>query len=100
MCSSYAIDPEEFVDIFIAFVINNMKGGDISESTLDDFERKELSNQKSITTKSKNASKTQRNMDMEFNEIGSDGEGDDVMGAYIGCTTPKVSKLDTLLSLY
>lgn len=80
------------MDIFVAFAANHSIGTDITESTLDDFERKELQNQKSNAQKAKTEAKTQRHVDFEFNEMGSDEEGDDVMGAYI-CTTPKVCYL-------
>lgn len=73
--------------MLVAFSIN--QGVELTESILDDFERKELANNKS--NKIKTESKIQRNIDLEFDENDSDGDGDDVMGAYI-CTTPKVRK--------
>lgn len=73
----------------MAFAINHMNGTELPESILDDFERKELANNKS--NKIKNDSKIQRNIDLDFDENDSDCDGDDVMGAYI-CTTPKVRK--------
>lgn len=67
----------------MAFSINHLNGADPTDSTLDDFERKELANYKK-TNKPNTSVRLQQNID----DIGSD-EDDDVMGAYI-CTTPKV----------
>lgn len=86
MCISYAQDPCEFAETLVAFVATNNSGADLTVAILDEFERKELSNSK---TNAHKTPKTQRNIErMEYDD-GSDGEGDDVMGAYI-CTTPKV----------
>lgn len=85
MCITYSIDPREFVEIFVAFSINHLNGAEATDSTLDDFERKELANQKAKT----NTNVRTQHKTMEFDEIDSDEEDDDVMGAYI-CTTPKV----------
>lgn len=90
LCATYAVDPREFVEIFVAFSINNLNGTDPTESTLDDFERKELTNYKSSGYGKDNAaSPMQSNVTAFYDEIGSGGENDDVMDAYI-CTTPKV----------
>lgn len=96
---TYSVDPREFVEIFVAFAVNNAKNSDVTDSTLDDFERKELANQKSAAQKAKNATRAARNMDFEYNEIGSDDEGDEVMGAYI-CTTPKVCDMCFQMHLF
>lgn len=87
LCISYSIDPREFVEIFMAFSINHLNGAEPTESTLDDFERKELANYK--VKKSNTNVKLQQSFN-ECDEIGSDEEDNDVLGAYI-CTTPKVS---------
>lgn len=71
------------MEIFVAFSINHLNGAEATDSTLDDFERKELANYKAKTNV-----RTQKKS-MEFDGIGSDEEDDDVMGNYI-CTTPKV----------
>lgn len=89
MCISYGIDQSEFGENFFAYCANNLNGADPTESTIDDFERKELLNYKS-KAKTNASGKAQQNINgFNYDEIGSDGEDNDLMGAYI-CTTPKV----------
>lgn len=91
LCISYGIDQREFGENFFAYCANNLNGAEPTESTIDDFERKELINNKA-KSKSNAGAKVQRSInDFEYDEIGSDGEDNDVMGAYI-CTTPKVNE--------
>lgn len=85
LCITYSVDPREFVEIFVAFCINHLNGADPTDSTLDDFERKELANHKAKNNKTTTSARIQQTN----YEIDSDEEDDDVMGAYI-CTTPKV----------
>lgn len=85
MCITYSVDPNEFAELFMAFSATHMNGAEPTDSTLDDFERKDLASYKS---KANSSARLQRSIN-EFNEIGSDEEDNDVMGAYI-CTTPKV----------
>lgn len=91
LCTAHAIDPEQFVEMLFAFTVNNSHEMNITESAMDDFERKELTNHKgSARHRTKNgASKPQPHVNAFYDEIGSDDENDDVMDAYI-CTTPKV----------
>lgn len=86
LCTDYLIEPQEFVEELFAFTVNTSTGTECTESTLDDFERKELTNYKS--GRKNNASKMQQNVNFHYDDIESDGEND-VMDAYI-CTTPKV----------
>lgn len=86
LCITYLLDPNEFADLFMAFSATHMNGAEPTDSTLDDFERKDLASYKSRTSNS--TARLQRSIN-EFSEIGSDEEVDDVMGSYI-CTTPKV----------
>lgn len=89
LCASHAIDPEEFVEMLFAYTVNNSNDMKISESALDDFERKELTNYRANGTKN-GSSKAQQKMIFNYDHIGSDSENDnEVMDAYI-CTTPKV----------
>lgn len=90
MCISYAVEPREFVELYMPFMVSNLKQDeDATDSTLDNFERKILANYKSNAS---NTSEVQRNHN-DY-EIGSDDDDDAVMGAYI-CTTPKVGDLLT-----
>lgn len=73
--------------MYMAFVLNHLNGAEATESTLDDFERKELASNK--LKAASNVSKAQISIN-NYDEIGSD-EDDNVMDAYIpNCTTPKV----------
>lgn len=90
LCITYSIELQEFVEELFAFTVNTSTGMECTETTLDDFERKELTNHKSnIHGMKNNVSKTQQNVNYHYDEIESDGENDEVMDAYI-CTTPKV----------
>lgn len=84
LCITYSIDSNDLVETYVTFSINANAGTEVTETSLDDFERKELTNYKS-----KSNVKIQRNIN-NFDDIGSDGDDNDVMGAYV-CTTPKVS---------
>lgn len=86
MCISYSIDPRDFVEIYLAYMLNHMNGADPTESILDEFERKELANYKKANS---NINNLQRNIN-DYDDNVSDDDDDDVMGAYI-CTTPKVT---------
>lgn len=89
LCNTYDIvDPKEFVEIYVAFSVNHLNGGEPSLSTLSDFERKELSSNKSKAKEP--VAKKHVNLD-DFDN-GNDIEDDDVMDAYI-CKTPKVCQL-------
>lgn len=89
LCNTYDIvDPKEFVEIYVAFSVNHLNGGEPSLSTLSDFERKELSSNKSKAKEP--VAKKHVNLD-DFDN-GNDIEDDDVMDAYI-CKTPKVRQL-------
>ncbi|XP_031640662.1 DNA polymerase alpha subunit B [Contarinia nasturtii] len=89
LCISYSIVPNDFVETYVTFSVNTEAGTEVTESLLDDFERKELTNYKS-----KSNAKTQQNINtFEYDEIGSDGDDNDVMGSYV-CTTPKANKLN------
>lgn len=92
MCISYGIDPREFVEIYVAYILNHMNGAEPTESIMDEFERKELANHKKA---SRNISKLQRSIN-EYDDNVSDDDDNDVMGAYIGCTTPKVRDRDSV----
>lgn len=76
----------------MAFSATHMNGAEPTDSTLDDFERKDLASYKSKANANSTA-RLQRSIN-EFNEIGSDEEDNDVMGAYI-CTTPKVRQTNS-----
>lgn len=87
MCITHSRDPHEFAEDLFTFTVNGPTGIEVLESTLDDFERKVLTNCKPNRKATKNT--TQQNANFQFDEIDSDGENDEVMDAYI-CTTPKV----------
>lgn len=90
LCRTYAIDPEDLVETYFSFIANSSNDMEVTDDILDEFERKELTKWKSKGNGRKNVtSKTQSNVDFNYEEMGSDGENDDVMSAYI-CTTPKV----------
>lgn len=86
---TYDIESRELVEIFVAYCVNNIKFGEPTLSTLDDFERKEL--QKRTNSSKSTAFRPQRNP-IDIAEYGGDSDGDDdndVMSSYID-TTPKV----------
>lgn len=78
----------------MAYCANNLNRADSTLSTLDDFERKELTSYKKKTKDTTKINNLSRNMD-EFEDYNSsdndDDHDDDVLSAYI-CTTPKVIK--------
>lgn len=88
LCIDYRIDPREFVEIYMAYVLNNLNGAEPTDSTLDEFERKELASYKSKATSNVNTFHKSIN---EYDDNVSDDDDNDVMGAYI-CTTPKVNQ--------
>lgn len=89
LCITYGIDQSEFGEIFFTYCANNLNGADPTETTIDDFERKELMHYKAKAKANTSGIAHQGTNDFDYGGIGSDGEDNDVMGAYI-CTTPKV----------
>lgn len=93
LCIAHSKDPQEFAEDLFTFTVNGPTGIEVTESTVDDFERKGLTNCKSSRHGMENsANKTQQNVNFQYDEIESDGENDEVMDAYI-CTTPKVNEI-------
>lgn len=86
LCIAHSRDPKEFAGDLFTFSVNGPTGIEVLESTLDDFERKELTNCKP----NRHGMKNSINTTQQYDEIDSDGETDEVMDAYI-CTTPKVN---------
>lgn len=93
LCIAHFKDPQEFADDLLTFTVNGPTGIEVTESVLDDFERKGLTNSKSSRHGTKTAAnKSQQNVHFQYDELESDGENDEVMDAYI-CTTPKVNDI-------
>lgn len=90
LCIAHSKDPQEFAEDLFTFTINGSTGIEVTETTLDDFERKGLTNFKSSRHGTKNSvNTTPQNVNFQYDGIDSDDENDEVMDAYI-CTTPKV----------
>lgn len=89
MCIAHSRDPQEFAEDLFTFTVNGPTGIEVLETTLDDFERKVLTNCKPSRRGVKNSMQQSSN-NFQYDEIDSDGENDEVMDAYI-CTTPKVN---------
>lgn len=78
----------------MAYWVNNLNGADPTLSTLDDFERKELTSHKKENKDTTQINSSSRDLDEfeAYNDSDNDDDhDDDVMSAYI-CTTPKVIK--------
>lgn len=90
LCSTYGIVPEDFVENYYPFSFNNFGQLMVTESTLDDYERKVLTKWDSSADDARNvAGQTPVRANFNYDDMESDGENDEVMSAYI-CTTPKV----------
>lgn len=94
LCIDYDVsDPKEFVENYVAFSVNHLNGAEPTNDSLADFERKELANHKSKAKVPSNRNQPQHRNQIndceQYDDVGMDDEGDDLMDAYI-CNTPKV----------
>lgn len=93
LCIDYDVsDPKDFVENYVAFSVNHLNGAEPTNDSLADFERKELKQSKAKVASNRNQPKhrNQINDYEQYEDVGMDDEGDDLMDAYI-CNTPKVS---------
>lgn len=89
MCINYSVlDPKDFVENYVAFSVNHLNGVEPTDESLEEFERKELSNHQIKAKVPSN--RNQINEYEHYDDADMDHEGDELMDAYI-CKTPKVS---------
>lgn len=93
LCIAHSInDEKDFVESYLAFSVSHLNGAEPSIESLDEFERKELLNQKKKVKESTENRRTSRRLSNFDHFDSNDVENDDeLMGAYIS-KTPTVSR--------
>lgn len=94
LCLNYDIaEAKDFVEMYVAYSVSKLNGAEPSIETLEEFERKELTNYKSkrsARNANREAHQSKNFEDFEhFNGV-ADDDVDEIMDSYV-CKTPKVS---------
>lgn len=100
LCTTYNVDPVEFVEQWMAFSLSHLNGAEPTLDYLNDLERKELANKKCSKTNkndrlnvghsSHSDAANLQQLKIYGSDLDRNEDVGDVMDSYL-CNTPKVS---------